>query len=296
MAAEKSGTPINIDLGIGAKAELRAEFKGEIPQSSMGRLVDAFTDAIRPFTESRGLKADQIRLQREDVMIEIAQKAQRRLAIDGSTPNAIPPRILVPLIEKASLSDPDDADLLEAWSNIMASASKDVRANHILFIDILSKLDAKHLEYLEFLAQPNANSRPIDEFLRIAREDLREISKSVIASILDEGPEYPEEDGSDLLTERLGNAVRTRGSCLIAGGMSRSHGKNTTSYEISSERDFSVHPEMISGALEHLNIIERVSFRNGEYAGIDLWMDYHAFTLFGLEFFYACHGDNIYEE
>jgi hypothetical protein len=36
--------------------------------------VDALTDIIRPFSERRGLKGDQIRLQREEVLVEVARK------------------------------------------------------------------------------------------------------------------------------------------------------------------------------------------------------------------------------
>jgi hypothetical protein len=58
------------------------EIKANIPSQAVGRLLDALTDAIRPFTEERGLRADQMRLQREDVLLEIAKKARARLAIE----------------------------------------------------------------------------------------------------------------------------------------------------------------------------------------------------------------------
>lgn len=43
---------VNVDIGIGAKAEV----KTEIPSESSGRLLDTLTDIIRPFSERRGLK------------------------------------------------------------------------------------------------------------------------------------------------------------------------------------------------------------------------------------------------
>jgi hypothetical protein len=57
------------------------------------------------------LKADQIRLQREDVLIEIAKKAKERLAIEKQPIKPIPNKILVPLLEAASNEDIDDTCL-----------------------------------------------------------------------------------------------------------------------------------------------------------------------------------------
>jgi hypothetical protein len=72
---KKEDSSVAIDLGISARASVEARVSTEIPAQSTGRLVDAITDIFRPFSKRQGLKADQIRLQREDVLIEIAKKA-----------------------------------------------------------------------------------------------------------------------------------------------------------------------------------------------------------------------------
>lgn len=69
--------PVTVD--IAARAEAKLEVKAEVPAESTGRLLDALTDIIRPFSESRGLRADTLRLQREEVAIQIAQLAQNEL-------------------------------------------------------------------------------------------------------------------------------------------------------------------------------------------------------------------------
>jgi hypothetical protein len=69
-----SKVPVSFDVGLGAKAEIKAEIKTEVPSEASGRFLEAITDIFRPFSEARGLRADQIRLQREDVLIEIAKK------------------------------------------------------------------------------------------------------------------------------------------------------------------------------------------------------------------------------
>jgi hypothetical protein len=76
----KSKTPqINIDLA--ARAEAKFDVRAEVPATSVGRLLDALTDLIRPFSEGRGLKADLIRVQREEVAIEIARLARERMRL-----------------------------------------------------------------------------------------------------------------------------------------------------------------------------------------------------------------------
>jgi hypothetical protein len=291
MAEESNKSSVKVDVGLSAKAEI----KGEIPAGSMGRLVDAFTDVIRPFSEARGLRADQIRLQREDVMIKIAQKAQRRIEIEGGTPNPIPNRLLVPLIEKASLTDLDDELLLEAWANLMSSASNGVKANHGIFIDILSKIDSVHLKYLEFLAKPINNKAAPDEFLHI-NSDIFYFFDKLLSRQVEEIPALDHDEiPSDELSLLCAEFFHKRGSCLISGHLSVNNykGKNLD-YELYGHVNLSDFPEYISGALESLNLIERKRFEWNQILGSYFWVEYHVMTLFGLEFFYAGYnGTNI---
>lgn len=145
MTEEKKSEP-NVSIAFGATAS--AELKAEIPTSSMGRLVDALTDVIRPFTEIRGLKADQIRLQREDVLFLVAEKARRRLDQEARVPEPIPTKVLVPLLEKASLEDPVDTEMLDRWAELLASASMLGGVDPRL-VGILSELGAREANLLE---------------------------------------------------------------------------------------------------------------------------------------------------
>ncbi|MCQ8872955.1 Abi-alpha family protein [Mesorhizobium sp. LMG17149] len=135
---------INIDVGVGAKAEIKAE----IPPQSSGRLLDALTDLIRPMSEARGLRADQIRLQREDVLIEIAKRARQRLDIEGGQFSPIPNKILVPALEKASLESADDNEMIERWAELIANAAKGNGISPHL-VNILSELSSSQAELLE---------------------------------------------------------------------------------------------------------------------------------------------------
>jgi hypothetical protein len=144
MGDSEGKLPLKFELG--AKASLG--IRGEIPKASMGRLVDSLTDIIRPWTEKRGLRADQIRLQREDVAIEIAQKARRRLALEKIEPKALSTKLLIPFLERASLED-DDVPLRDAWASLLVSATKTEQARHLTFIDILSRISSQELRLIE---------------------------------------------------------------------------------------------------------------------------------------------------
>lgn len=155
---------IKIDVGLSAKAEIKAE----VPPSSMGRLVDALTDAIRPFTEARGLRADTIRLQREDVLIEIARRAQQRARLENAELHPVPLKTLVPLLEKASLEDPEDDEMLDMWAALLAAETTDPGHNRRWYIDILASIDSWQARLLHKIAtgQPQRKFFRIESFSR----------------------------------------------------------------------------------------------------------------------------------
>jgi len=146
VADDTSKSPVTVDIGASAKLEV----KTEIPPESSGRLLDALTDIIRPFSESRGLRADQIRLQREDVLIQIAEKAKKRLALESLEPSAVPNKFLIPFLEKASYEDVD-SEMVDMWSALLASASTEYDETYTSYISILSELGPVAAGYLRKL-------------------------------------------------------------------------------------------------------------------------------------------------
>lgn len=137
-------SPITIELGATAKVEVKAE----IPKESIGRTLDALVDIIRPFTEARGLRADQLRLQRYEVAYEIAQIAKRTAELDQTVVSPPPVKFLVPFLEHASLEDVD-RELHSRWAALLVSASKNYHARHLTYIDILSRLSSDEVGLLE---------------------------------------------------------------------------------------------------------------------------------------------------
>ena len=151
MSGEENGSKIDLDLGLSARVSLEAKVSTEIPAQSTGRLVDAITDWFRPFSERRGLKADLIRLQREDVLIEIAKKVYRRLEIENAVPSPVPTKFLIPFLEKASLED-KDGYLIDRWADLLASSSMHPESAHPRFVQILSELGGAEAKLLRYIA------------------------------------------------------------------------------------------------------------------------------------------------
>lgn len=141
---ERPKLPVSIELG--AKANL--EVKAEIPPASAGRFLDALTDLIRPWSERRGLKADSIRLHREDVALEIARRAAKRIALENSNPQRIPLKVIVPLLEKGSQEGADDDFMIDRWANLLASAAEEGSSVSPRFVSLIGELSSRQARLL----------------------------------------------------------------------------------------------------------------------------------------------------
>jgi Abortive infection alpha len=195
----------SVKVDIGARAEAKLEVKASVPATSVGRLVDAFTDLIRPFSEPRGLRADLVRLQREEVAIEIAKRARERIQIERGTPQIVPTKLLVPLIEKGSCEDIRDQVMIDRWANLLASASLQLSVQP-RFVSILEELSGSQAECLEHIAFhdfekfqfPNASfsGAPYEYAEHSATQELRDLvtqnlkSKKDVGKTLDAIIEY----------------------------------------------------------------------------------------------------------
>jgi Abortive infection alpha len=141
---EDGDSSVKIDIG----AKLSAELKAEVSKESVGRVVDALLDVIRPFTERRGLIADNVRLQRAEVAYKIAKLALESAQLEHLALNPPPLKFTVPFLEKASLEDQDE-ELHARWSALLVSASTHYDARHLTFTDIMTRLSSDELKLIE---------------------------------------------------------------------------------------------------------------------------------------------------
>lgn len=166
---------INVD--IGSPISLKAEIRAEIPKESAGRLLDALTDIIRPFTEGRGLRADQIRLQREDVLIEIAKRARARAELSGEI-HSISNKFLVPFLEKASLED-GQSELIDKWANLLATASEGDSNEYTWCISLLSEITPEDASLLDAMYDRGTELSSGIRFEHLSRAQMQDLFDSL---------------------------------------------------------------------------------------------------------------------
>lgn len=287
--SEEKKPPVNIEIGASAKAEFRAEIKTEIPPESSGRLLDALTDIIRPFSEARGFKADRIRLQREEMAVKIAQMGVERIKLSSRDHHPILNRVLVPLLEAASLTEEGDYDLANAWAHTIASASTNTDPNHVVFVDVLSKLSSVHLKFIEFLATNG------QEDVYSYADAPAEYRSHYVRQYLEKMPIIPsdKENAADKILEYMRSFKTKRGVAISCGGFEYPNDSDGDYYELDGDYSLSQFPESILQALAALNVV-RIEILDDVVgpAGAKFWLEYIYFTSFGSEFYSACVFDD----
>jgi hypothetical protein len=166
MAKKKRAVPV-MKAEATAKAELvaKATYRRTrvttevIPPDVTRAKAGAWLDLISPITEWAGLKGDQLRskrslfrIQQEETLLRVAQAV--RLRVEGKSIKPVPPKILVPALEKASLEEPSDDAMIQRWAELLAAASQEI-AVQPRFVGILGELAGSQAECLEMIAFNN---------------------------------------------------------------------------------------------------------------------------------------------
>jgi hypothetical protein len=81
--------------------------------------------------------------------VEAMLKTQRMLKERGISPQSVPPRLLLPILEGASIED--DEDLHTRWAALLANASASPGSVHPSYIEILRQLDPQDAAFLDKL-------------------------------------------------------------------------------------------------------------------------------------------------
>lgn len=127
--------------GLGKAAEAFSELTKEVR--------DFFAKLFGPTAEEGGqLIGEQLRFWRFKNGVRIAEQAQKILESKGIEPKAVPAKILIPLLENASLEE--DENLQIKWVSLLAEAASGHEI-HPSFPKILSELGSADAKILEFL-------------------------------------------------------------------------------------------------------------------------------------------------
>lgn len=141
------------ELPIKAEVSAKLEVKTEIPPDASGRAVHELLNAISPFTEGMGIVGAHLRVHREKVLIKIAKIVRERLAIEGKVAIPVPPKFMVPFLEKASCED-IESELVDRWASLLEEAATDYSDGLLIFARILGELGAEEVRVLDKLTTP----------------------------------------------------------------------------------------------------------------------------------------------
>lgn len=135
---------------------------GEIIKSgAFDKLADIVHKLAGPMAEEVGLlMADKIKVYRLKNWINVVKKTEKILLEANLPPNAVPPRIFLPILEASSVEN--DATLQDLWAGLLASASQESDLLSPSFIETLKQLtphEAKALSSLFDSAQRRRNFR-----------------------------------------------------------------------------------------------------------------------------------------
>jgi hypothetical protein len=113
-----------------------------IVKRMLGPAADELAEAFR----------DQVRLYRYGRQIKCLEKAERMAQEAGFAPQAVPPKILFPLLEGASFEDDDDLHTM--WAALLANAASPTKAEQVRpgFVAILKQMAPDEAVLLKLIA------------------------------------------------------------------------------------------------------------------------------------------------
>lgn len=132
-----------------------------IPLDVTRAKAGAWLDAISPITEWAGLKGDalryrrlQLRIQQETALDRLGELIKKKMK-DQNVEFPLPPKILVPALEAASLEEPT-SPLIEWWANLFVAGAtgSNVRPYHVDLMKIIGIEEAACLEKVWSKFQP----------------------------------------------------------------------------------------------------------------------------------------------
>jgi hypothetical protein len=113
--------------------------------------------------------ADHVRYLRFRRSLKLMDRARAVLEARGVEPNAVPHRVLVPLLEAGSLED--DPDMSERWAQLLASAAEDPNVVAPSFPEVLRQLEPVEARLLDQLVA----TRPVRHNMPMTTLELEQV-------------------------------------------------------------------------------------------------------------------------
>ena len=243
------------------------------------RSVNALLDLISPFTNASAWLGDKFSHARSQAAIRAAAKAAKMLKDEGISAAQIPPKILLPWLEGASLETNETESLTDAWAGLFARAAKSSDAVVVSYMETLKKLGKDEAELLEFFAtdtSPFYSQKFYEEGMHIFSETnpLRVRAIEQLEGIL------TKKDNVSALREFM-NGWGIQGMCQIIFFSTKDAQMLPTPF-------FEEHEHAIAN-LEHLGLTKTQSILIDTKAG-DVEVIWFQITKYAFDLIWACQG------
>jgi len=122
---------------------------GDIIKSGAAeKIADLVNKLAGPMAEEIGMMlGDKVRVYRVKNWVKTVEKTQVLLREAHLPPNAVPPRLFLPIIEASSLED--NETLQDMWAGLLATASQDTDEISPSFVETLKQLTPDEARYLK---------------------------------------------------------------------------------------------------------------------------------------------------
>ena len=125
------------------------------PADKLADLVQRLTGPM--FDEIGAILADKVKVYRANNLISTVRKTERILREAGLPANAVPTRLLLPIMEASSVENAET--LQEMWAGLLATASQQTDSVSPSFIETLKQLTPDEVRHLELICQETLKSR-----------------------------------------------------------------------------------------------------------------------------------------
>ncbi|MET3612528.1 hypothetical protein ABID16_000833 [Rhizobium aquaticum] len=248
--------------------------------AAASRLGHSLADVLSPFTNSLGYVGDLLAVKREMGALIAAKRAKEKLEKEGIISADIPPRVLLPWLEGASLVDPGKEDtLVDAWAGLLARAAKSSDAANVSYIETLKKLGAEEAEQLAFFVTDTSPSFGVKFYAaKLGGEDTLESGYFVeIQKYINE-----RRDGVEL------GEIRAKFENLLIQKMAQVIFFAINGSTLLSTEYYRKYEHAVSN-LEHLGLIE-IKKSNVEIPVGSVVVIWFQVTKYAFDLFWACQG------
>jgi hypothetical protein len=155
------------DIALGIMA---AGVAKEAPKLGAELLRDLFGPGFKAAGEGMAVGLKTWKAKRELRMGKILDETARQLKASGDTPKVVPERMLVPLLEKASLVE--EEELQHVWASLLANMARNPEGVLPAFVSILGELSPTEVRLLASWSKGSGDVTELSNFHHTNQESL----------------------------------------------------------------------------------------------------------------------------